>query len=80
MCQPVLLADRGEGFGPHLEAITGAEVRQGGRVGLAGTAVGGPLDGKLDARFTDLAPLGPLLDLEPLGIDSGRVVLDPWDP
>ena len=46
-----------------------------GRVGLAGAAIGGPLEGSLEARISDLAPLGPLVGMEPLGIDSGRVVL-----
>jgi translocation and assembly module TamB len=46
-----------------------------GKIGLAGSAVAGPLAGVADARLTDLAPLGPLLGVESLGIDSGRVVL-----
>jgi translocation and assembly module TamB len=46
-----------------------------GRVGLADSAIGGPLAGTVDARITDLAPLGPLLGVDTLGIDSGRVVL-----
>jgi translocation and assembly module TamB len=46
-----------------------------GRVGLVGAAIGGPLEGSLEARINDLAPLGPLLGVEPLGVDSGRVAL-----
>lgn len=46
-----------------------------GRLGLAGAAIGGPLAASLEARISDLAPLGPLLGVGPLGIDSGRVTL-----
>jgi translocation and assembly module TamB len=46
-----------------------------GRVGLAGSALRGPLDASLEARITDLVALGPLLGGAPLDIDSGRVVL-----
>ena len=46
-----------------------------GRVGLAGAAIGGPLEGSLEARISDLAPLGTLVGVELLRIDSGRVAL-----
>src|SRR4051794_8753177 len=46
-----------------------------GRVGLVGAAIGGSLEGSVEARISDLAPLGTLVGVDPLGIDSGRVVL-----